>query len=374
MDVVSLTQELVRLDTTEPKNNERKLLQRLQGLLEAGGFTCALHGYDPTNPDKVNLVAQLCPSSTEPALCFGGHIDIVPFGGVPWQTDPLEPTIVGDKMYGRGTCDMKGGMAAIVCAALNMAPRLKAGQNLIVHAYGSEELGLLGSRHLATQQVADMGKIGAVVIAEPSCNVPQVGHKGIVWAQFEAGGVTAHASMPELGENALAKLLPTANRLKDYNPNVQHEHLGVSTAVIATMHSGMNTNSVPDKAVLTMDVRIVAGQTNTDIMNAVSALADEGVKVSQTADIPVLWTDPENPWVKRVKGIVQSVTGVESGVECAIFATDGSTLRLALNDEPIVVLGPGDQRMAHRTDEFVPLQELHDAQSIYEKLIEDWYL
>ncbi len=371
-DVVEFTQKLVQLETTVKARNERVVLEQLAALYESFGFTCRLNQYDPDDPAKVNLVAQSAPESSRPALCFVGHIDTVPFGRATWKASPLSGEIVDGKLYGRGASDMKGGVAAYTCAVLSMLPRLN-GANIIVHIYGGEELGLLGSKHLAKREPDSMGKIGAVVIAEPTTNRPQAGHKGVTWVRFETDGVTSHSAMPDKGVNALAKLLPTACRIKDYKPEREHRYLGVGSATLTMLHSGLNPNSVPDSAALTLDVRIVEGQRSDDVMREVRALADPEVSVSCFADVEALWTDPENPWYKRVCVMASSVTGAASDVATALFATDGAALRLVLPDVPMVILGPGLEGMAHQTDEFVELKDLRDAQAIYEKIIADWY-
>lgn len=372
-DVVELTQELIRQETTAEARNERLVLEKLAALYESFGLTCVFSHYDPEDAAKVSLVAQSAPDSDKPALCFGGHIDTVPFGNAPWALDPLSGEIRDGKLYGRGTADMKGGLAAYTTAVLSMLPKL-GGANIIIHIYGGEELGLLGSEHLAKNEPERMGRIGAVVVAEPTTNRVQAGHKGVIWIRFETEGVTAHAAMPEKGVNALTKLLPTAMRAGAYTPEQSHRHLGPSTAVLSTLHSGLNTNSVPDSAVMTLDVRTVEGQTGEDVMRDARALADPEVSLSFATDVHSLWTDPENPWFKRVCSIAASVTGEESGVAAALFATDGSALRrYALPHTPMAILGPGREGMAHQTDEFVDVQALRDAQTIYEKLIADWY-
>ena len=372
-DVVELTQDLIRTETTESARNERTILEKLATLYESFGFTCHFSQYNPDDPAKVSLVAQSAPSSTTPALCFGGHIDTVPFGNAPWTIPPLSGEIRDGKLYGRGTTDMKGGVAAYTCAALSMLPKLN-GANIIIHVYGGEELGLLGSEYLARHEPQAMGVIGAVVIGEPTSNRAQAGHKGVTWIRFETSGVTAHAAMPDKGVNALTKLLPTAARVGTYTPPQTHRYLGPSTATLATLHSGLNTNSVPDAAVMTLDVRTVAGQTSDDVLRDAKTLADPEVTVSCVADVSSLWTDPENPWYQRVCAIAKSVTGEESGVAAALFATDGAALqRYALPDTPMALLGPGREGMAHQTDEYVEVQYLRDAQTIYEKLIADWY-
>ncbi|MDL2313437.1 M20/M25/M40 family metallo-hydrolase [Desulfovibrio sp. OttesenSCG-928-C14] len=370
-DLVDLARWLVRQDTTLAARRERAVLEELAALLEDFGFNCRLFGYDPADSSRVSLVARLGAQKPGAALCLAGHIDVVPFGSAPWAEDPLSGAIREGRLYGRGSTDMKGGAAALLHAALGLAPDLKDG-GLEVHLYGGEEQGLAGSLSLVKDHPEELAGIGAVVVAEPSANRPQAGHKGAFWLFLESHGVTAHSSMPDKGESALAKILPAACRLKDYNPQAAHPYLGKSVATLTTLHSGLNVNSVPDYAGMTLDVRTVAGQDYQALLEQVRGLAGPEVAISVKQEIPPLWTDPDNPWFTRARKIASAVTGLDDGVETAFFSTDGAALRLALPDAPIIVLGPGDPGLAHSTDEFVSLAELADAREIYKRLIADW--
>lgn len=372
LDVVELTRALVGMDTISVNNNEAPVLEKISALLQKAGFTCTMQHYDKDITTRANLIAELAPGDAQPAVCLGGHIDTVPFGNAEWDYDPLGGVIEDGRLYGRGTADMKGGMSAMICAAVKMAPRMN-GRNLILHVYGGEELGLIGSRYVAKSDPAHLGCIGAVIVGEPTGGRPQFGHKGVTWFQLETRGVTAHASMPDKGENALTKLLPGAARLAGFQPADEHPYLGRSTLVLSVMQSGLNTNSVPDSAVLNMDCRTVAGQDIEKLAADIKAMAGPDAELRIITDIMPLWTEPEMPWSLAVRKIVEQVTGREAGPEVAVFATDASALRLGLPDTPMIVLGPGDQDMAHRTNEFVRVDDLREAQTIYERIIEDWY-
>ncbi|MDR2799987.1 MAG: M20/M25/M40 family metallo-hydrolase, partial [Desulfovibrio sp.] len=216
-DVVDLAQRLVRRDTVAG-NAERSLLEEAADLLREAGFSCLLESYDPAFTHKANLYARLCPGAPGESLFFGGHVDTVPFGNAPWDRDPLSGAAEGGRLHGRGSCDMKGGVAAMLCAALRMAPRLK-GRDLVLHLYGGEELGCLGSFFAARHHREHFGRPGAAIIAEPTGNRPMAGHKGALWLTLECEGRAAHGSMPEKGDNALAKLLPAACRFLAVRPD-----------------------------------------------------------------------------------------------------------------------------------------------------------
>jgi succinyl-diaminopimelate desuccinylase len=370
-DSVELTRELIRMDTIA--TGEKPALLRLAALLEAAGFSCTFEDYLAADkrPDASNLYAVLNKGSKGPALLFGGHIDTVPLGTAPWSVPPFAAEIRGDRLYGRGAADMKSGVAAMITAAIAAAPAIKD-RELMVHIYGGEEHGCLGSQHAKERLAAS--SIGAAIIAEPTDARPLVGHKGTLWLNLRTTGVTAHASMPEKGENALEKILPVANRLLGYRlPDVRHPHLGAGTIVLSTLHAGLNSNSVPDSALLTVDIRTVPGQNSTEILKAIEALARDEAAIETAVDLEPMWTDPETPWARRVLDLCASHLGAHTGIETVEYFTDAASVRSALPEVPVIVLGPGAPSLAHKTDEWCSITQLATVGRIYVDLIRDWY-
>ena len=156
-------------------------------------------------PGRTSLVARWGVTDERPSLCLTGHLDTVPLGRADWSVDAFSGETDGDRLFGRGTSDMKGGTAAIVVAAERVAAlggSPSAGLELVLCA--GEETGCEGALALADSGL--LGTCGALLVAEPTTNYPCVAHKGVVWADAVARGKTAHGSMPHLGENAIYKL------------------------------------------------------------------------------------------------------------------------------------------------------------------------
>ncbi|GHU17073.1 peptidase M20 [Betaproteobacteria bacterium] len=370
-ELVELTQSLIRMDTVA--SGERPALQRLAELLEAAGFSCTFENYPSPDkrPDACNLYAVLNKGTKGPALFFGGHIDTVPLNASTWSMPPLAAEIQGDRLYGRGSVDMKSGVAAYVLAAIETASAIKD-RELILHIYGGEEHGCLGSRQ-ARKELAALS-VGAAIIAEPTHARPLVGHKGALWFKLRTKGVTAHASMPEKGDNALKKILPVANRLLDYTlPDVRHPKLGAGTMVLSTLHAGLNSNSIPDNALLTVDIRTVPGQNSAEIFHEIEALVRGEASIETTVDLEPLWTDPETLWVKQVFALCNAYLDRPVEVETVAFFTDAASVRSALPAIPIVVLGPGDPALAHKTDEWCSIAQLKTVKQMYVDILRDWY-
>ncbi|MGZ6142540.1 MAG: M20 family metallopeptidase, partial [Myxococcales bacterium] len=173
MNAVELTRELVRIDTINPVSPERPCAEKLGKLLEDAGFAVSMHEFAP---GRTSLVARL---GGEEALCLAGHIDTVPLGAAKWKHDPFAGEVSDGRLYGRGSSDMKSGVAAMVAAALEIARKpLRRGLVLVIVA--GEETGCEGAAHLARTPGA-LGSAKAMIVGEPTGNVPVVGHKGALW-------------------------------------------------------------------------------------------------------------------------------------------------------------------------------------------------
>ena len=197
-DALRLTKKLVTFNTVNPPGAERNAARFLGGLLRESGFEVSYHDFDT---ERTSVVAQLPSAHDRPLLCFTGHLDTVPLGSGAWSTDPFGGKVEGDRIYGRGTSDMKGGVAAMVAAALRLARSDRSGASLLLLLTAGEETGLQGAAHLVS--LKDLGPIGAMVVGEPTSNYPLVGHKGALWIEAKVKGVSAHGSMPEKGVNAI---------------------------------------------------------------------------------------------------------------------------------------------------------------------------
>src|SRR5690606_35436298 len=135
---------------------------------------------------RASLVARIGDGSGAP-LCFTGHIDTVPLGAMPWSVDPFAAESEGDRLYGRGSSDMKSGVAAFVAVAIALAPRLARSPGLLLVITAGEETGCEGAGHLARVDGA-LEPAGAIVVAEPTANYPYVGHKGALWLRARTRG------------------------------------------------------------------------------------------------------------------------------------------------------------------------------------------
>ena len=367
MNAVELTRALVRIDTVNPRSPERPCAELLGKLLEDAGYAVALHEFAP---GRASIVARR--DGGGPPICFAGHIDTVPLGAAPWRKDPFGGEIDAGKLYGRGSTDMKSGVAAMVEAALRLAqaPLRKAGLTLVIVA--GEETGCEGAAHLAKVPGA-LGRAGAMVVGEPTGNRPVIGHKGALWLKARTRGVTAHGSMPQMGVNAVIKAARAVLDLSGLRFDVTPDPLlGAPTLNVGTIQGGLNVNSVPDEAVIGIDIRTIPAQRHAQVRKQLEALLGPEVELTPIVDLEGIRTSEQDPFVRRVLDVAASVTGEREPPGAATYFTDASVLTPAYGGIPTVVLGPGEMALCHQTDEHCRVDRIEQAAEIYMQLARAW--
>ena len=367
-DAVALTKDLLHFDTVNPPCLERDCAHMAGRLLESWGFSVQFSEFEK---DRTSVIARAGGSDAKPPLCLTGHLDVVPLGTRKWSKDPFAGEADGDKLYGRGSSDMKAGVAAMLVAARSFAKKLNNTPGLVLVLTASEENGCVGSRHLAMLPKL-MGKAGAIVVGEPTSNYPMVGHKGSIKFHAAFNGVSAHGSMPQLGVNAIYKAAKAIAKLEEFQFGVkQHPVMGLPTMNVGTIEGGSGVNLVPDLATIGVDIRTVPGTNHADLLSRLKDLLSEG-KIDVFADSEAVWTEPDEAWVRRVFEICQPILKESPVARTMPYMTDAANLRKVYNSAPTLVLGPGEAVMAHQTDEYCHMERIRQSVAIYEAIIHDW--
>jgi succinyl-diaminopimelate desuccinylase len=369
VDVVALTQALVRADTVNPPGREEACARHLGALLEGAGFRVRLHAL---GVGRASLVATLGGTSGSAPICFSGHLDVVPLGMATWARDPFAGELDAGRVHGRGASDMKGGVAAIVAAAVSLAPYLDRSAGVSIVLTAGEETGCQGAFDLAARPGA-LGPVGALVVAEPTGNHPMVGHKGALWLAARTRGIAAHGSTPELGDNAVFKAARAVGRLEGHRcKHPEHALMGRCTLNVGTIRGGQNINSVPDEAVFGIDMRTLPGQRHADLRGDIARLLGPEVELETLLDLPGVLTDPGHEWVQRVRELVTPYLGRVPEVRTDTAFSDASALVPAMGGPPVIILGPGEPELAHQTDEYCVVDRLHAATGAFSDIIRDW--
>jgi succinyl-diaminopimelate desuccinylase len=377
---LALTRALLQYNTINPPGMEEACAQHLGKLLANAGFDVRYHAFQP---GRTSVIATIGGRQEKPPICFTGHLDIVPLGAKAWAHDPFAGEADGDKLFGRGSTDMKSGIAAFVVAAMRLAPHLhdKPGVTLVLTA--SEEVGCEGAKYLVQEGLLD--RAGAIVVAEPTANYPYVGHKGLIWVEIETTGKTAHASMPEQGENAILKMARVIEDLSRFDWKHHcgidcHHVMGKPTMNIATVHGGLNTNSVPDQVKLTVDMRTVPGIDHNTLCDAIDRIVEGRGRLRRIVETPPLFSEPDE-WIESVFAAASPFcdrTPSTKTPETIMFSTDGADLKRGYvassknGAVPTVILGPGEPTLAHQTDEWCSLTRLDQSVEVFERIMREW--
>lgn len=368
MDVLELTRKLIRFNTVNPPGGEEQCARYLGGLLEDAGFDVHYH---ELAPGRSNVIARMVRGTGGKTLCLSGHLDTVPPGAAAWQFDPHEGKITRGKIFGRGSSDMKSGIAALTVAAVNASLRMAGHCDLLLLFTAGEESGCLGAHSLSS--FGPLPAAGLQIVAEPTSNYPLIGHKGALWLSAVTRGVTAHGSMPEKGVNAIYRAAEAVLELRAFDFGVPpHPVLGHPTLNVGTIAGGMNVNSVPDRAQIGIDIRTIPGLEHDRLLEKLSMVLGPDVELHPSIDSEWLYSNPDNPHVRQVFDIVSEITGEQAALRSVSFFTDGPALASLLGGPPTLILGPGEPQMAHQTDEFCLVEKIEQAVRIYEDIIGRW--
>lgn len=367
-DAIALTKDLLHFDTINPPGQERDCAQMAGKLLQDWGYQVEYHEYEDK---RTSVIARAGGKSGSDPICFTGHLDVVSLGTRKWSKDPFAGEADGDKLYGRGTSDMKAGIAGMLVAARSFAKKLNGTPGVVLVLTAGEENGCIGSRHLAALPKL-MGKAGAIVVGEPTSNYPMVGHKGSIKLHASFKGVSAHGSMPQLGVNAIYKAAKAISKLEAFQFGVaEHATMGLPTLNVGTVEGGSGVNLVPDLAKIGVDIRTVPGTDHWDLLSRLKKLLSEG-EVEVFADSEAVWTEPENAWMQRVFELCKPILKESPEARAMPYMTDAANLRKVYAGAPTVILGPGEAAMAHQTDEYCHIERIRQSVAIYEEIIGDW--
>jgi len=369
LDGPSLTRKLLSFNTVNPPGDERDCAHFVGQLLEAAGYET---NYYEFADKRATLIAMIGGSSDKLPLCFTGHLDTVPLGLAPWARDPLAGESDGDKLFGRGSSDMKSGVAAMVVMALRVAklPARKSGLILVLTA--GEETTCEGAQYVAGLDGV-LGRAGAIVVGEPTANAPLIAHKGCVRYAIKFTGVAAHGSMPEQGVNAIYRAAGAVRQLADFDFAVPtHPFLGKPTLAVTMINGGTAINMIPAQATISLDIRILPGQTELEIRHKLTAALGADAELQLIHGAASVGTDANHEWVQQVFAIMHGLTGTRPVPAGATYFTDCSVLTPAYGNPPTIILGPGEPEMAHKTDEFCYLSKIEVAGEAYLAIAKEW--
>jgi succinyl-diaminopimelate desuccinylase len=369
-DCIALLQWMLRHDTTVQQGREEGFAGELAAYLAERGIDSRIIQGDA---GRANLLAVIDSGRPGPHVVFCGHSDTVPLGDRAWRKPPFGGEVEDGRIYGRGSSDMKGGLAALVASFLDLAAADDwSGRLTLAVAYG-EETGSEGARLMASD--GSLGPFDAMIIAEPTSNRVVRTHKGALWLAVTAIGRTGHGSMPQMGINALEMVIRFGDRLRQLDAfRVSHSLLGQPTICLTRLQGGTQVNVIPDRAAAEFDLRTLPGQDHDAILAEIQGVAREieadyaggRIIVEILNSLPALDTKAESPIVLAALESRSALDMPEDDAGGASYFTDGSVLQVLGQD--ILVLGPGDPAQAHQTDESLDLSDFLASRRIYTRM------
>jgi len=365
-NVTELLQDLVAIPSVNPQGNpgteqtgEQAMGEYVADFLRALGAEVAL---DPVEPGRPNVVASFTPDKPAAHVAFAPHLDTVSVAGM--TIAPFDPVIRDGKLFGRGSTDTKGPMAAALWAVREWAQSSGRGKSRIrwtFLALMGEEAGNDGAHALAKGGFSS----DLTLVLEPTQLGVVTAHKGALWLEVDTTGVACHGATPDKGRNAIyamrrvleiieGKIIPDLSR----HP---HAKLGSPTLNVGTISGGSKINIVPDRCHIEIDCRIVPGidaekfrfQLESDLRAVVPEVA---VRLQRHS--PPLDTDESLPWVRRLGEQARGFT-------TAPWFSDASVL--SGPKCPAICIGPGSIAQAHTKDEFILLCDLEDGAAFFRR-------
>jgi acetylornithine deacetylase len=375
-ETTRLLRDLVALPSVNPMGRELPadiaLEHRVTGYLEEFFRTLGVpFERQPIAPGRENIVARLEVPAARRTLVLEAHQDTVPIDHM--TVEPFGARIDGSRLYGRGACDIKGGMASMLACFARLARRPAAGVNVIMACTVDEENTMLGVRELVRRGL----RADFAVIAEPTrLNIVHA-HKGVVRWQIHTPGRACHSSSPEQGVNAIYRMARLLVALEHYANRLRagpaDTLLGPPTMSIGVIAGGTSVNTVPDRCRVEVDRRLVGGEDP----DAAPAQLAEFLTKEGGIEFPFEMT---TPWIREpalaphgsdeIIRLLGGAIDAERGshrVHSVPYGTDAATI--AWSGIPAVVFGPGDIAQAHTRDEWVDLAEVEQAAAILERLI-----
>jgi acetylornithine deacetylase len=375
-DALALARALVAIDSRNPSlvadgPGEAACAEFLARVLRDWGFRVELQFAAPGRP---NVVARIGKSGRR-ALVLNGHLDTVGVEGM--IHEPWDPAIRDGRLYGRGSTDMKAGIAAMCVAALNAAKSGIDGE-VIVAAVADEEYQSIGTRAFVDAGV----KADAAIVTEPTRLAICPAHKGFVWADLDVRGIAAHGSRYDVGVDAIALAALVVADLEAYQQQVltkkQHRLLGRPSLHASFIKGGSGLSTYPDRCTVTFERRTIPGEKPSDFTRELEESVAR-VRTSrpelEAAIVPGFSQNPNDvdethPIVRALGSALGAanraapIEGLSCWTDAAIFTEAGI---------PAVCFGPGDIAVAHAREEFASVEEIAGATATLTRVVRDWF-
>ena len=377
-DAITLTQLLVQIESTDPGSYEGKIGEFIWKTLD---HPCIKLTKEEVLPGRFNIRAKIQGEIDDPALIYICHMDTVVFGDN-WTCDPLGGEYRNGRIYGRGACDMKSGLACAMSACLELAYKVDQSGKRPKHSFALiatvDEEDFMRGMEKAIQS-GWVTKDSWVLDTEPTNGQIQIAHKGRAWFEVDVKGITAHASTPWKGSDAIAGMAEIICGIrKRIRSCPEHGELGRSTVTFGQIEGGYRPYVVPDSCKTWIDMRLAPPVTTKDAAKMIEESFEDailqvpGIRPSYTVtgDRPYVERDDSSFLLKELKDVCGEVTGEDTVITYFPGYTDSAVISGTLHNHNCMSYGPGDLELAHKPDESVPCEDILRCQSVLIMLAE----
>ena len=371
-DVIDLLQRLIQFETCDPPGREIEIATFVHERLVAAGLQSDL---DEFQPGRANVVARVKGSGNRPAIVFSAHLDTVPPGAQPWKHPPFGGEIVDGRLYGRGSADMKSGVASMIVAAENLAASSDGlGGDVVLALTAGESSRCLGAQHLV--ETGELDGCGVILVSEPSTLDVLLAEKGPLWLRLIAHGKLGHRSGEGSGigggNSAIERMTDALVALRGFAFAVpDHPLLGTPTISVGTISGGTVVNLTPDRCEAEIDIRLVPGMGAESTEAALQAYLGDDIEIERIDYKPPIETDAGHPFARLCLDTISGVKGWPAEPKGAAYYSDAALLTPAF-DLPMVIIGPGALGMSGQTDEHVEIADVEQAVEIFVTVARDW--
>jgi succinyl-diaminopimelate desuccinylase len=361
---IEMTRDLIALDTTNPPGNEAAAAHYLAERARDTGLTCEIQ---PLSDARANIAIEIpdVVGDTRPILMYCGHLDTVSVGTKPWAHPPFSAAIADNRIWGRGSVDMKAGVAAMVAGmAASMDSDVANTCRLRFAGLAGEEVDCCGSRSYLDQ--GRMDDVDALVVAEPTNLRVGLAHKGALRVEIIVHGQAAHGAMPETGTNAIDFMIAALGAIRDVHTiPAQHALLSAPTLSVNRIDGGLRTNVVPDCCRAELDIRTVPGQSHQTILDRIRAATTQianasdslEIDVSMMQSVPAVECPADHSLARGMADALVAATGEPAMFSGMPYFSDASVLSPPRNI-PTLMFGPGDETLAHSVNENVEIDQI----------------
>ena len=381
---VSLTKELIAIPSENPTGDESAMADRMEAFFRGIGLDAAR---ERVAERRENVTAEITGSGSGPALVFLNHMDTVP-AGEGWTREPFLAAEEAGKIWGRGSCDMKGGIAASLAAMENLKKRIdggaKAQRTVRCCMVVDEESGHMTGTEAAIAS-GHLGSDDVVISCEPTDLALVTAQKGAMWFELVFRGKSAHAAAPHMGADAIHAASLTVAALQEAVAQLPYEDplLGRCTMVTTMIEGGHKTNVVSERCAMQIDSRFVPPLRTADIQGIIHEKAAEacalvsGVEFSlraTIADRPPVTADTGGAGARLIMETLEEILGAAPEPAGVSYYSDAGMAAAQTGSRSCFLLGPGNIEQAHTPDEFIEVDSLKKAARVYGRLIEKFAL